>query len=365
MNRNRHGLPALADPPRLDAWFWLFHVLGWSVFIITNIAMRVVASVESLEHAIVSGVILLIINTAICLLYRVLIHWLRRARISRIRFWFSLALLAVIFGFASSSLILLCIGLYYILMDYSSTLVFFMTQVYGNWMIMTILIMLWGVIYSTICAFRDLKQSLHVQSELELQLKQSEMDLLTGQLNPHFLFNALNNIRGLMLEDISRARQMITNLSGILRYSLLSLKQQLQSLQQELDVVHSYIELAGIQYEDRLQFTESIGVDPERCHVPPMLIQLLVENAIRHGIDRAEQGGELSLQIRQRGDELEIVVANPGQLDSNTAGTGLGLKNIRQRLQLLFDDRASCLIQPRGGQIEVRVTMPMIQEVPM
>ena len=129
------------------------------------------------------------------------------------------------------------------------------------------------------------------QAQLQTSLKESQLNTLKGQINPHFMFNSLNNIRGLMLEDVDKARSMLTSLSETLRYSLTKNDLSSIALEDELEMVENYIEISKIQFEDRLSFESHIDEESLTKQIPPMIIQMLIENAIKHGISNIKSGG--------------------------------------------------------------------------
>ena len=159
-----------------------------------------------------------------------------------------------------------------------------------------------------------------------------EFDALRARLNPHFVFNALNNLRALINEDTERARDLVTRLSNTLRHALDHGTAHSVPLHRELEVVDDYLEIEKVHYEDRLQVDRDIAPEAANAELPPMLLQLLVENAIKHGIARTPGGGRLSLQARVDGKRLRLVVENPGRLEAETRGHGVGLSYLRSRL---------------------------------
>ncbi|TQV87065.1 sensor histidine kinase [Aliikangiella coralliicola] len=356
---------SILKAPKTNPIFWMFHSLCLGGFVALNFISRQIEEIEPLEHGIVSAIILFIVNTSICLVLRELIHrfnWLNARKPS---VWIKLLVNCTWLGFLSSLIIISTLGLYLLLWKYSYRYIFFMSEVYSNWMIMTIVLYLWAVIYVSINHLNRLKQLELRDSEMALELKQAQLNTLIGQLNPHFLFNGLNNIRSLMLEDVDRARDMLTSLSEILRYSLQNNQQKLQPLENEIDTVRSYIELASIQYEERLEYVEVLDEKVLACKIPPMLVQLLVENAIRHGIDQSSTGGELKLEISQVENRVQIIVSNPGKINQESneknkkQSTGLGLENIRQRLHLLYGDEASFGISEENNVVTSVIELPM------
>jgi len=208
--------------------------------------------------------------------------------------------------------------------------------------------LLWSAAYFSLHYFDSYKQSEIDKWKLTAAVRDAEMRTLKAQINPHFLFNGLNNIRALVLENPTRAREMMTHLSDLLRYSLQLNSREQVPLARELEIVVHYLTLEALQLEERLHY--SLDVAPATLDVllPPMTLQLLVENAIKHGIAPRPGGGgiHISAQLETPGQVL-ITVRNPGryQPDASAPGhTGVGLPNAHERLQLLFGPRASLRI---------------------
>ena len=195
--------------------------------------------------------------------------------------------------------------------------------------------------------------------EMNDTLKQAQLNTLRGQINPHFMFNSLNNIRGLMLEDVDRARDMLTKLSEMLRYSLTSNSQNGITVEQELEMVRNYIELSKIQFEDRLTYEEEVQKDCKGLQIPPMVMQLLVENGVKHGLGNLKDGGRIHLAVDRSDDTLSIEVRNTGKLQIAQDSTQLGLKNIRQRLKLLYGAQGRFDLKEEGEEVVARIQIPL------
>jgi LytS/YehU family sensor histidine kinase len=195
--------------------------------------------------------------------------------------------------------------------------------------------------------------------ELKASLKEAELNTLKGQINPHFMFNSLNNIRGLMLEDVSKSREMLTKLSELLRYSLTKNATDKILLSEELEMVHNYIALSKIQFEDRLIYKENIEVTINEIEIPPMLIQLLIENAIKHGISSQTNGGIVTLKIFKNNNNLHIEVKNTGELKLSKNTTKLGLQNIKKRLFLLYGEQASFSLSQEKNNVIANIVIPL------
>jgi len=219
---------------------------------------------------------------------------------------------------------------------------------------------IWLFIVIAVKAFRHINQVKMNQLQLESNLRESQLNTLKGQINPHFMFNSLNNIRGLILEDAPRARDVITRLSEMLRYSLTKNGVNTIPLKEELQTVDNYIEVSKIQFEERLRF--SINVNPQALPIgiPPMVIQMLVENAVKHGIGKIKEGGEVKLTVNVIDSELVIIVENSGKLHISEDSTRLGLENIKQRLFLLYGSKACFTLCENSNFVEAKIIIPLV-----
>jgi LytS/YehU family sensor histidine kinase len=236
-------------------------------------------------------------------------------------------------------------------------------KTYNSWSLMVssslIMISMWVLCYLAIKLLLKLNKDRVERLELNDSLKQARLNTLKGQINPHFMFNSLNNIRGLMLEDVDRSREMLTKLSEMLRYSLTENDINATTLEQELEIVTNYIDLSKIQLEERLQFKKEVDPESLSVEIPPMVVQLLVENAVKHGISAIKQGGEILLKTRVEEGLLRIEVLNDGRLNPVGKSTGLGLKNIRQRLKLLYGTEAGFRIAQLDQKVLAEIKIPI------
>lgn len=202
---------------------------------------------------------------------------------------------------------------------------------------LTFVMLGWSLIYFVFHFFVNFKKSEVEKWQLEVAVKDAELIALKSQINPHFIFNSLNNIRALVIEDASKARDMITHLSDLLRYSVQFNTKATVCIEDELEIVENYLNLESIQYEDRLSYTLEIQQATLEYKIPPMAIQLLVENAIKHGISEIPKGGEIIISTKLSNDHLMVEVRNTGRIQSKNKGTGIGLNNIAERLKLVFE----------------------------
>lgn len=182
--------------------------------------------------------------------------------------------------------------------------------------------------------------------------QQAQLEMLRYQLNPHFLFNALNSIRASIDEDSQRAKRMITEFSEFLRYSLLNTNAENIPLREELAAIRNYLAIEQIRFEDKLTVSYEIEPAAEAFRLPGFLVYPLVENALKHGM---EQGMPLQLRLRAavHNGALTVEVANSGQwqVNGNGASLGIGLRNVRERLTQLFPERSRFEIRAEQGWV--------------
>lgn len=216
----------------------------------------------------------------------------------------------------------------------------------------------WGFIYLGFKSRRSVKEAENHNLKLQNSLKSAQLQNLSNQLKPHFLFNSLNNIRFMIHEDAERADHMITVLSDILRYSLEKQRDKV-SLNEELTIVKQFIELAKIQFEDRLNVDWKQDETLNSCLVPPMVVQLLVENAVKHGVDNIQDQSVLGVVIESKGDTLKVTISNPVTMTNpKTVSTKTGLENIRQRIKLLYEKNASLQTTQHNGIYTAVLCLP-------
>jgi LytS/YehU family sensor histidine kinase len=218
----------------------------------------------------------------------------------------------------------------------------------------------WMTLYFMAVRLREHKFAELRQSELARALQLAELRLLKSQLNPHFLFNALNTIRALIAYDPSRAQDAVTRLASTLRYTLNSSQDELVTLAQELEIVNDYLALESMRFEERLTVELDIPVAVMSVRIPVMLLQTVVENAIKHGIAELPAGGLLQIHAALDGDTLVIDVANPKpQPALHSAAEGVGLRNSAERLRLLFGDRGALELDLSDANVaSARIRVP-------
>lgn len=211
------------------------------------------------------------------------------------------------------------------------------------------------------------------QARLETSLAEAQLQNLRLQLEPHFLFNALNAISAAIYEDPRAADEMVCRLADLLRQLLKSDRSQQVPLSRELELLQLYTRIMEARLEHRLKLHIHVADDAEQALVPQLLLQPLVENAIRHGMDPVTFEVCISISAHLRDNELELLIRDhgPGLTDSQPSQTGIGLRNTSQRLEKLYGDRQSLrlLDAPGGGAlVEIRIPFrpsPQAEQTPV
>jgi len=196
--------------------------------------------------------------------------------------------------------------------------------------------------------------------KLESLVKELELKTIKAHINPHFIFNSLNSIRALIDENPGRARNAITELSNILRSSMQTEKVEAVTFEKELNIVKDYLALENMRFEDRLHVEYEIDMDTLDQPVPPMMLQTLVENAIKHGISKQVSGGKVKIISDFKGDYHELAVQNTGILNGFMNGEGFGLSSTLNRISLLYGDKAKFEIkQVTPELVEAKLMLPL------
>jgi signal transduction histidine kinase len=201
--------------------------------------------------------------------------------------------------------------------------------------------------------------------QLKRQVVEARMAAMQAQVEPHFLFNTLASIDHLIETDPPRASRMQKSLIALLRATMPAMREGtvngVRDLGQEIAVIEPYLEILKVRMEERLETQVDVPEGLRSAEFPPMMVQGLVENAIKHGLEPKPQGGQLTVKAEIAHGQLVVTVTDTGVGfgKADTAGTGTGLANIRERLRLLYGDRARLdLSTPEGGGTQARVTLP-------
>jgi two-component system LytT family sensor kinase len=211
--------------------------------------------------------------------------------------------------------------------------------------------------------YRDLEGERVLRAEMERQAAQARLHALKNQLNPHFLFNALNTVVALIESDPRLAQTLVTRISELLRRIVGESATSAVTLRHELDLLERYLAIQELRFPQRLTHRFDVTDAAARALVPPLVVQPLLENAVLHGLAGHDGPVHVALTARLDGDRLAIVIVNPGSREPRGTGTGVGLANVAERLRTLFGTRASVdLARGSDGQWHARLVLPRIDD---
>lgn len=195
--------------------------------------------------------------------------------------------------------------------------------------------------------------------ELQVMAREAELRSLRAQLDPHFLFNSLNSVAALIGNDTQAARQMCFLMAQFFRKSLSLGREQSIALAEEISLVETFLAIERVRFGDRLRARFDVADDVKDVPVPPLMLQPLVENAVHHGVAHLLEGGEVCVSARRRDSFLEVVVENPCDPDRPASrSTGVGLVNVRSRVETLCGHRASVDVDARESSFRVSILLP-------
>lgn len=230
-----------------------------------------------------------------------------------------------------------------------------------------------GMLFGTMITYFFFSRERISQTEAQLQEEQikrltlekktleSHLRLLQAQIEPHFLFNTLSNILSLLDSDPVKGKAMLVDLTRYLRASLSRTRERMTTLGQELDLVRAYLDIYKVRMGERLRYTLEVPEGLKETPFPPMLVQPVVENALKYGLEPRVEGGEIRVAVEEQGDRFRLMVSDTGAgLMENTVA-GVGLSNVKERLEALYGNKARLILednQPSG----LRVTMEVPRE---
>ena len=333
--------------------YWILQLFGWSAWATFNILL-----LFFLESATLNKSVIIFILSGYYLLST---HFLRYVILKNK--WLDLSLLQLLPRILALTIVL-AISNYLIHIIASTLLNTIDVQsdldpmvIIGYLLLSVLYYIIWSAIYLVFHYFERYNASL----KYDAIVYEIELNRLKSQLNPHFIFNALNSIRALVDEDPVKSKRAITQLSNILRNSLIMNKRKLIDFNDEIKTVRDYLDLEAIRLEERLKINIDIAPEADSFQIPPLMIQTLVENGIKHGVATLTKGGLISLKAWQDDDHLKIQIRNSGQY-VNGAGvenTGYGLENTEQRLNLIFGQTATFNIgNEDNNTVLTEITIP-------
>ena len=355
--------------------FWLLQVTGWvGISLLTYLSLSVPYDQYEwsyLAHNVSQSALGFLLSIPLRYLYRAVWHWGIYLRLVVVLG------AAIVFALAWAALRL--------------TLFMVMTgeeglwSDFGGWLFPSLFVFFtWAALYHGIKYYQFLQREHEVavraesaqrqealrRIKAETEAKEAQMHLLRYQLNPHFLFNTLNSVSALVTSGrADDANRMLLNLSTFLRFSLEQERVSMTTLREEITALELYLDIEKVRFSDRLELILQIAPEAYRCNVPSLLLQPLVENAVKYAISKSETGGVIQIAASTNGSALNISVEDSGadsgamedreSSSSAAVGIGLGLQNIRERLETVFGSLAYCrsTTSPLGG-MRIEVCIP-------
>ncbi len=339
--------------------YWLCQFIGWGSSMAISIFYYLTLSVRTIDHFFLMVVLSVLLGIIITHLMRIIImeyKVLEKPIEPQIIYFVALTLLfSVVYAFADVSLEKL-----FGLRDTGGIKISLANEITRTAISNFFLLFIWNLIYYTYHYVERNRRQVVDTLKLQSVVKELELKTIKSHINPHFIFNALNSIRAMVDENPTRARTAITELSNILRSSMQAEKLETVPLERELNIVKDYLALEKMRFEERLIIEMDIDEDTLGQPVPPMMLQTLVENAIKHGISKMIHGGIVKVTSCFVNNHHELIVQNSGQLDSYINEDGFGVKSTQYRLNLLYQGKATFEIKNVNvDMVESRITMPV------
>ena len=336
--------------------YYLCQLLGFSIvitFAIIGLYNSPEFQAEKFQQDIPNFIIKNVLSyfVAILLTHALLRSYQRKNQVTHLKEFLKIILQCAVIATALDKLLEWLFGLPTIeteMFFYQHGIVF---ELFSYLLINSIFFLVWSLFYLTITSIRD-------RRKLAEQLKEQQLASLMNQINPHFLFNSLNTIRGMIYEDEDKAADLVTQLSTLFRYNLSTDTKAYTPLGKELDVCQHYLAIEDIRLGDRLRIEMNTSEESKNAKIPTMGLLTIVENAIKHGIANLKDGGILTLNSRIENNMVVIDVINPYQAALVKSGTKVGLKNLKQRIELIFGKQATLSQETDNDTFHVCMSLP-------
>lgn len=333
--------------------YWGAQLAGWLLYSLLVILSSYSDDPESVNKELYQD-IFLFITTAISLTHLMRMFFIKIG-------WLDLKLKPlipriIISSFVFSFLIILITRAIELLFDLNLNESISILKIFSATLSISVLLFFWNALYFTFHFFTKSRNQEINNLALLASKNEFELNNLKTQLNPHFLFNSLNSIRALIEIEPQKAKTSITSLSSLLRKSLQIGKLNLISLKDEMELVKNYLELEKIRFEERLEFNVQVSDQCLPIHIPPFCIQMLVENAIKHGISNLIDGGFINIKCISSEHNMKITVENSGKIASEV-DLGVGLQNLKRRLAIQFKDEAEFTLNESNNVVTSTITL--------
>lgn len=333
--------------------YWYCQVIGWSFYIFLNLIFFGLKYQGDYKYYLIIffslplGILITHVYRSSIIKYEILSLKIP----SQLLFISFFSLINAILFFICITLISICLGFVNVKMNFVTV-----SERVINY---SVPFFFWNIIYFGFKYFQNYKRSEINSLRLYAASRESELNNLKAQLNPHFIFNSLNSIRALIDEDPLKAKGAVTKLSTILRTTLLMNKNKLIPLHEEINLVKEYLDLEQIRYEERLTYEFRIDETVNNTPIPPFIIQSQVENAVKHGISKLPGNGKVIIEAFALAGILKIKVSNTGKISSETPLTGVGFVNSVQRLELLYGSAGKIFISEVNNLVVVDINIPL------
>lgn len=271
----------------------------------------------------------------------------------------AIAIILMIFAVYYSLKVALWIGGYFCGLDNYQVDRWHLSILVVNFTIMLVLaiVAILLALYEKLAA--RLEHKISENEKLQRLQLESKLTLLQSKINPHFLFNTLNTMLDVLRRSPAQVEKMILNLSDIYRKTLMMPDNEFVPLKEELILVREYLEIEKVRMGERLQATFQIDEKLEEFKLPPMILQILVENAIKHGLSPKKEGGEVKIQVTRKDGQVTLEVIDSGiGIDQTKTGNGFGLVSIQQRLKLMYENAKMEILNLTTGGTQVRILLP-------
>ncbi len=335
-------------------YYWWFQAGGWTLFLTVNAAVLFISN-KLTTPLIYWLIVAWFACTALTEFLRFIVirfHWLKLESIQAVP---RVLILVVVMSITMASLS----SLYQMYVSNTGTVLFDI----GTWITeiisYSLAFIIWSIMYFLINTVENFRKAEIENLRWQALRTETELNRLKSQLNPHFMFNAMNVIRALVDENPVRSKDAITQLSGLLRNTLQFGKHKYISLGQELEVVRDYLSLESARMEERLRIKWEIDPNSEAFEVPPLMLQTLVENCIKHGISKLPEGGTVLIKTSLNEKGLNIFLENSGKYDASLKPeSGFGLKNSLERLELLYENATLTIKNSGNNSVVTEVFIP-------
>ncbi len=260
------------------------------------------------------------------------------------------------------SLIWLVLGYFAVISlinDTKTFSIFFWGTIKARFIIGILYYFLLTAFYYIVIYYSDFKERTLKETELKNLVTEAELKSLKFQINPHFIFNSLNSMSALTEIDPKKAKQMIIKLAEFLRYTLANNDRQKNSLNEELKNIKLYLDIEKIRFEDKFVYVEELHEECGKTEIPSMILQPLFENAIKHAVYETLDTVTIKLTCTKQDDFLKISLSNNFECESHKKGTGVGLKNIHDRLALIYHQDNLMEIKKEDGHFIVNIFIPI------